>query len=198
MLVAAVVFVAVLVLGYLLITPRLSNLITSMGLPDWAAGPMGAALYGVLWLFLAGPVFVAIATTISSFAWESFSEEVESLAGLSSPGVRIGRGRVILDSLGRMMFSLLISLAALCGGPLAILLAGLVGLFEYTAPAYQRRGILFGEQRRRVLSSRDWIAFLLVSGLITIIPVVNILMLPSMVAAGTLLCAEAERRLESG
>jgi uncharacterized protein involved in cysteine biosynthesis len=65
----------------------------------------------------------------------------------------------------------------------------LIGLLDYTAPAFLRRGLTLGPQWARLRHGfdRDTAAFALVAGLLSLVPLVGVLLLPGLVAGGTLL-----------
>lgn len=192
-----IIFLAVLVLGFALWVPVAAGLATSLGLPGWLGAGLGAVLYGLLWWFAAGVVFLFFAGILSSLLWDRLSAEVESLAGVSNSRTPPGCGLQLWDTLLRLPFTFLIAAATLivgwtCLGLTGVLLAGWLSLYDYTACAYVRRHILFSRQFFRVFRNPSWPGFALASGLITLLPFVNVLLMPALVAAGTLLCADAE------
>jgi uncharacterized protein involved in cysteine biosynthesis len=53
--------------------------------------------------------------------------------------------------------------------------------------------VTLGGQFGRVFRLRGWLTFLLLGGLLTLLPFINVLLLPVMVAAGTIMVAKSER-----
>jgi uncharacterized protein involved in cysteine biosynthesis len=74
-------------------------------------------------------------------------------------------------------------------GAVGIVLVGWLGLHDFTAPASMRRGEPLWIQIRTVYQSKGWFGFLVCAGICASIPFVNIVLLPSLVAGGTLLRA---------
>ena len=92
-------------------------------------------------------------------------------------------------------FAVVLGVVALCGSPtfvIPLLVASLLSVLDATAPAFARRGVRLGLQIGRVRRLRGVVSFALVSGLIVLVPVLNVLALPILVAAGTILVADAE------
>lgn len=201
LLVSAVVFVLVVLGGYFLIVPPLSHLLTGWGMQPNASSVIGFIAYAVVWFFVAGIVFIAIASFFSSILWDRLSVEVEELvtghAVQQTPPTPV----VLMDAFMRLFLTLSMAVVALCAnvipvvGPAAV--AGFVGTLDYTANAYIRRNVLLGQQRGLVFRLPGWLGFYLVAGIITLIPVVNLFMLPVMVTAGTIMVARGEARARS-
>jgi len=78
--------------------------------------------------------------------------------------------------------------ATCTGGWLGPVLGGILSLFDFTAPYMLRRNLTFGKQWGHVFKLQGWFGFAVFGGIITLIPLVNILMLPVMVAGGTIMC----------
>lgn len=189
-------FVGLLLLGAWVVVPASAGWLTSLGATASLAKWIGWGLYLGLWVWLGGVVYLAIAGVMSSFLWDALAEAVEGTRGPLSPFVPVSAADRLADTAGRAAFSAAIALLALVAGwwcvPIAWLLAGWLGLYDYTASAYLRRGVVFRAQRRRALRCRGAGGFAAVSGLLGILPLVNVLMLPAMVAGGTLLVCENE------
>ena len=75
-------------------------------------------------------------------------------------------------------------------GPL--LIAGYVATLDVTASAFARRGFLLKAQRKRFFQLKGWPVFLLIAGVFTLLPFVNAILLPILVAAGTLMVARSK------
>jgi uncharacterized protein involved in cysteine biosynthesis len=70
--------------------------------------------------------------------------------------------------------------------------AGVLGLVEFSAPAYARRGVLYPAQLR-VLRLRAALGFGVCTGLVSLLPLIFVLAMPAMVVGGTILCREGEK-----
>ncbi len=197
MAISALILLTIMGLGYWLIVPWGDRTLTQWGLGSWVGGALLRIGYAILWWFLAGIVFAAISGLLSSFLWEKLSFEIEKEVSANPPEHRLTKGELITDTLTRGIFALAIFFFT-CGCfwlPLAgVLLAAWLCLYDYTAAPYLRRGILFPTQARRAFGVRGSATFAVASGLLTVIPLVNVLLLPGLVAGGTLMLAEHERR----
>ena len=85
-------------------------------------------------------------------------------------------------------------------GPVpGILSASIIGLLDYTSPMYAHRRKTLGPQWRDLFGSLDaqTVVFALVAGFLSLIPLMGVLMLPGMVAGGTLLFLRREQKFLS-
>lgn len=198
LLVSAGVFLLVVLAGYFLIVPPLSHLLTNWGLAPNASSVIGFLAYAVVWFFVAGIVFIAIASFFSSMLWDKLSKEVEELVVGHAVDHTPPTSVVLTDAFMRLLLTLSMAVVALCANVVPVvgpaLVAGFVGTLDYTANAYIRRNVLLGRQRGLVFRLPGWPGFYVLAGIITLVPVVNLLMLPVMVTAGTIMVAKAEAR----
>jgi uncharacterized protein involved in cysteine biosynthesis len=192
---SALLFLTIVLLGYLVLVPPLRNLLTGFGLGA-VAGAASVILYVAVWIAISGIVFLAIVSLLSSLAWEKLSYEVEVLATGSASASSPPRSQVIADSLLRTFLTLLLAGLALVSsfvlpviGPIA--LAAVAAMFDFTSAAFARRGMLLAEQRRHIRSLRGGLSFAALAGVLTLLPLVNVLMLPVLVAAGTIMVAKS-------
>lgn len=194
---SGVLFLAVLLGGYVFWLPYAGALAGRLGLPDWVGASLGTVLYAVVWWFASGVVFLFLAGILSSLLWDELSRQVElRLTGTFADRAPGCAGQA-WDTLVRLPFSAAIALGTLllgwtCLGITGVLLAGWLGVYDYSACAYVRRSILFPSQFFRVLRSPSWAGFALGSGFITLLPFVNVFLFPALVAGGTMLCLEGE------
>lgn len=197
LLVSAAVFIAIVVAGFFLVVPALANAGERwLRLDERAGGAMAAVGYGLIWWFLAGPVFTAIAGVFSSFLWEKLSLRVEQQAYGTAPEAKVPTAAIVFDSALRLMFStLMCCFTVTCGWFffLGAVFAGLLSLYDFTASAYLRRDVLFPAQMRKAFGCKGWLQFFIVCGVASLFPFINILLLPVFVAGGTLMVAETER-----
>jgi len=199
MLWSLVIFLAVLISGGFVVVPWAESLAKSWGVAEFVGGAVGVVLYVVFWWFAAGIVYLGIAGLLSSVLWDRLSLEVEELVGSPPSGKGPGCLAAFLDTLYRLPFTVVIVFLSVvlgwaCFGLVGVLLAGFLSLFDLTACAYFRRGVLFPGQWSRVFKAREWTGFALCCGVVSVIPFINVLLLPSMVAGGTLLCRDAESK----
>jgi uncharacterized protein involved in cysteine biosynthesis len=66
-----------------------------------------------------------------------------------------------------------------------VLVAGWVGVLDYTSPAFLRYNRTVGEQWPVGTKMKGWFGFQIGAGLLSLLPFVNVLMLPALVAGGT-------------
>lgn len=194
------VFAAAVFLGWWLIVPHISGLISLLGLQGFWASAIGTAAYAIALVFLSGTLYLALAGLLSSLLWDRLSAEVERELGREPPRARLSMASLVWDILLRAAFSSVIAVLAFvlgwsCLGIVAFLLAGWLGLYDYTSCAFLRRGWTFPGQFFRAFSCNGWPGFALGSGILTLIPLVNVLMLPSLVAGGTLMVLDSEKRI---
>ncbi len=196
MLASAGIFAFVLAIGYWLIVPQVRGLFNRTGLGEGVANVGATAAYLILLWFVASVLFITIAGLTSSFLWDRLSYEVERTVRPAPPKHETTWPIWVADALPRTGFATLI----FCGSvgcfwilPIGVALASWLCLYDYSACAYLRRGISFPVQFRSVFKNKGWPTFALTCGLLTLIPIVNVLLLPGLVAAGTLMVAENER-----
>jgi uncharacterized protein involved in cysteine biosynthesis len=200
MLLAAAIFLAITVLAYLWVTPIVQGWIASVGLGGQMSAILGTVAFVLFWWFISSMLFVAIAGLLSSFLWERLSHEVEAMEGLlPHHEVKLGCGAAVYDTTIRGVLSLFVAVAALllgwaCFGIVGLLLTGWLGLMDYTSCSFARRGILVDRQFAAVYRLEGWRSFLIGAGFVSFFPILNVLLLPGMVAGGTLLCAKSLAR----
>jgi CysZ protein len=190
----------------MLLLPRLAEWLGRLpGGGFWSVFGEAAAI--LLYLLLFPFVFILLGGIFFGLVFEPLSLAVERLAaepGETIPAVRLGFGTLFGDTVSRLFVNASLGLAAfivgLFLGPLApvvgVLAAATIGLLDYPSPAYLRRGHTLRPQARRLLHrlDRDTIAFGLVAGLLTLVPLIGVLLMPGLIAGGTLLA----RRREAG
>jgi uncharacterized protein involved in cysteine biosynthesis len=206
LLVGAAAFIVVTAGAYWLIVPRLNTKLDKMLHTDgiWA-GAMGwitSGLYIGLLIFTSGFLYLTLVSFFSSSLWEKLSLEVELMTTGQRVETKLPISVIVGDGFLRGSFTIGIAIACLCCGWIffgipGILLAGYVGLHDYTSAAYMRRGITFPAQMAPVGKLPARFSFLVGAGLLTLLPVVNVIMLPCLVAAGTLMVVESDKIPES-
>ena len=204
LLTALIVYVLLGITGGVLLIPRLPGW---LGLPPggggwWAAEILGTLAFVALWVLLFSFVFVLLAGMFSGLLWDKLSLAVEKIAGAdkaSPTTVPLGCGAQASDTFSRLLLNGSLGVAALVLsvvlGPIpGLLTAALVGLLDFTSPAYLRRGHTLGPQMARLLPRPDrrTVGFAFTAGLLSLVPFVGVLLMPGLVAGGTLLARRRE------
>lgn len=200
--VGALTFVAVTAGAYWLIVPglnaRIDRFLHASAFLGGLVNVLTSGLYLGLLVLASGFLYLTIASFFSASLWGRLSLEVELKQTGRRIDAKLPASEVVKDSIVRGLFACAITLLSLCCGwtffgmP-AILFAGFLGLHDYTSAAYLRRGVTFPAQMGPVRNLPGRFSFLLGAGLLTLIPIVNVLMLPCLVAGGTLMVIESER-----
>lgn len=199
LLVSLGLYLGVIIAAYLTVVPQISLWFEHWNAPRILALLGANLVYGILLFFGSGILFLALAAFCCSMLFDRLSSEVEGLIGNTVRPVRLGCGRMALDTGMRLVALCAVSLIGFgCGwlfaglGPVVV--AALFSLWDYTAPFYLRRGVTFGAQSARAFRLPGKAGFMAIGGLLSLVPIVNVLMLPAMVAGGTMLACDGERR----
>ena len=204
LLVGAIAFAAVTAGAYWLIVPRLNAQIDARlhASGAWAnvVALVTSGLYIGLLILTSGFLYLTLVSFFSASLWEKLSLEVELMQTGQRIETKLPVSAIVGDAFARGPFAIAITLVSLCCGWVffgvpALLFAGYLGLHDYTSAAYLRRGITFPGQMKPVRRLPGRFSFLLAGGLLTLVPVVNVLMLPCLVAGGTLMVVEGEEAL---
>lgn len=188
------VFLLIVLLGWFLIVPWVTHRIEDWGWAESIGWLGGSVIYIAIWFFLSGPVFLALAGLLSSILWEDLGAAVEAREFGSAATYQLTKTEWVADTIFRGIFSVVIAGLTLiigwtCVGVTGVFLAAWLGLLDYSSGAFIRRGTIFPTQNVKAWSCPGWFSFSIVAGLATLIPVVNVLLFPALVAGGTLLCA---------
>jgi uncharacterized protein involved in cysteine biosynthesis len=150
-----------------------------------------------VWFLLSPLLFTTIVSVFYGVLFETLSRAVEETVapGEPLPSHRPPILTQIQDTVGRLFFNGLITLVALALslflalGPVPwVLAAGLMGVLDFSASAFGRRGILLGGQFRALFAqTRLTLPFVLVAGLFIMLPFVGVFFLPGLAAGATLL-----------
>ena len=198
---STLIFFSVVVIGYFALVPWIQSVIEArLGPSSETTGllkSLVAIAYMAIWFFLAGFVFITITSLTSSFLWDDLSQRIEEdITGVPGRKSTLPTGRIVVDSLSRGVFSILIAIASLfCGwvlpfvGP--VLLAGWLGVLDYTSSAFLRYDRTVGQQWPVAMKMKGWFGFLVGSGLLSLLPFINVLLLPGLVAGGTVMAVRS-------
>lgn len=194
--VSALMYAVIVAIGWFLTVPLMQSQLARVGVGE-RFGAWGANLVfvAVLW-FTSTILFVTIAGLTSSFLWDRLSYEVERTVSPNPPKAAITFRHWLLDTIPRVGFATLIfCLSTGCFWllPVSVALASWLCLYDYSAAAYLRRGITFLPQFAMAPRVKGALTFSLSCGLLTLLPVVNVILLPGLVAGGTLMVAEGSR-----
>jgi len=190
----AFAYLVVIAVGWLLLVPWVTGWVERWGIAGTVGWLGGTALYVVLLVFTSGPIFLALAGILSSLLWDKLGSEVEIREFGVAAEHKLTKTEWIGDTIFRGILSLIVAtltllLGWMCFGIVAVFLAAWLGLMDYSAGSFLRRGIIYPTQNAHALSCPGWFGFSLLAGLLTLIPIANVLLFPGLVAGGTLLCA---------
>lgn len=151
----------------------------------------------ILWLVIFPFAFTALASVFFPLVYEHLSRAAEETVapGETIPDRKLSFGEAISETLGRLLFNGVVMTLALAAslflhlGPVPGILATVViALLDFTAPAFQRRGIGLGGQFRTLFPTDGaTLGFAITAALLAIIPVVGVLCFPGLAVGGTLL-----------
>jgi uncharacterized protein involved in cysteine biosynthesis len=190
-------YLVLLVGGYFLFGAFLSSVAAAFGVQPPFAWAAAGILLLVLWVFVSGPVFVGLASVASAVVWENLSLRAEGLVRSDPPRHRLSFGQLALDLILRGAVTVFLCLVVLVLGwfglgLVALAIGGWLGLSDFTAPAFARRGLVYPRQPFAALRCRGSAGFWLLAGLTSLVPVLNVLLLPVWIVAGTLMVADTE------
>lgn len=185
-----VAYVVVGVTGWFLMAPRMAEWLGEWEVVGWI---FALALYLSAFQFL----FVVLGSAFLELVFEPLSVAAEREAGGAPPSAGVPRRAIWGDSARRMGLNVSLAVATVVvgivappiGAVMAFLVAATVGVLDYTSVASVRRGVLLKAQAARLLRQPDGgtIAFGLVAGLLSLVPLVGPLAAPALVVGGTLL-----------
>ncbi len=162
----------------------------------------GLALIGA-WLLLVVYAFVAVTSVVGQPFFERISHRVDSRLGPvpqapawpwwrnAARGVGEGTRLLLLTvplSLGLFLLGLIPAVGTVLSWTLGVLLGGWFVALEFTAIPFERRGMVLGDRRRilRVRRART-LGFGAMAFVMSAVPPLAILAMPSAVAGGTML-----------
>lgn len=188
--------------GGLLLVPRLETWLSSF--PNSSLFIIAAEVLAVLlWLVLFPFLFVLLGGVLFGLVFEPLSRATEEIIlGSRAQGAKspLTGGQLFGDTVSRLALNAVLALGAfflsfVLGPVPGVLAAATIGLLDYTSPAFLRRGTTLGPQSRQLFFGRPnapTVTFGLVAGLLSLIPVVGVLLMPGLVAGGTLLVLRRE------
>lgn len=164
-------------------------------------GSIGESLLRLIawgvWFLLSPLLFTTIVSVFYGILFETLSRAVEETVapGEAIPNHRPGILSQIQDTAGRLAFNGIITLIALALsiflplGPVPwVLASGIMGILDFSASAFQRRGLLLGGQFRTLFpGAKGTLPFIIVAGLFIMLPIIGVFFLPGLAAGATLL-----------
>lgn len=197
LIVAGLVYLFLLVGGWVAFALLLSQNTRFLGLPDGVAWIFSGIFVYFIWLFVAGPVSMAVCSIVSVSQWDEVSRRVEVMYRGEAAGHKPPTGVLIWDGLLRGIFSLVLSACILLFGwvgfgLLGILLGGVLAISEFTGAALMRRGYSFPRAFFKALFLKQSFGYLFFAGLISLIPFISVIFHPALAAGATLLVLEDE------
>lgn len=203
LIVAAILFLAINIGGYYLAKPYLEYWVAQAAeklpfLKDYIS-TTAFILYRVLWFFISLPIYLAIASFCSAWLWEKISIRVEEIRFGHAAKSNLGCGMMLADAFYRLGFAFVLSVLMFVTGWLffgivGLLIAGWMGAMDYSAAAFWRRDVVGWQQGKRIRALDGWFGFVGTCGLVTVVPLVNVFLLPGLVAGGTLFCAQSDAK----
>lgn len=202
----ACAYIALGVAGAVFLFPHITEWLRGVPGGEWL-GRLGELAAVVLYLFAFPLFFTLLGGIFFGVVFERLSIAVEqTVTGTAPTPVPLRASATIGDSLARLLVNGALGLGAfLLGfalGPIpGIVAAALVGLLDYTSPAFLRRGVTLGPQTRALFSRLDapTLSFALVAGLLSLVPFLGVLLMPGLIAGGTLLvCRRAQDKADAG
>lgn len=140
---------------------------------------------------------VVLMSAFIGVIFDPLSREVErEVSGTLPPVTPMPWKVLFIDSLQRLGFNALLGILAFALGFIpvvgviaAVIIAGAIGLLDYSSVAYLRRDHLFSAQRKEIFSKLDKqsILFGVIVGLAALVPGLGLLLAPGFIAGGTLL-----------
>lgn len=196
---AAAAYVALSILGFWLFVPGIETWLRALGVQRVFGASLGTTVFVIAWVFLSGALFVGLAGWFSSLLWDRLSLEIEKLEGVDASGKGPGCLVLTMDTVARLAFSgAVVLMGFVLGfftfGIASILLCGWIGLLDFTACACLRRGIMLTGQVGKCSGLPGATGFAIAVGILSMFPLVNVVLLPGLVAGGTLLILDAEKK----
>ena len=193
-------YVALLVVLQVSIRPLVDRLAPD-SIPVLSSLPVvGGIVLFLLWLVAANFVIIAISSLFSGLLWGKLSLTVEKDIFGDAPDVALGCLPQVKDLLWRLVQAACAVVVLILFGWLGLMasavVSGFIGLVEFSAPAYARRGVVYPAQLR-VLRLRPALGFGIGAGLLSLLPFVFVFVMPALVVGATIMVRENEKALSS-
>ena len=195
---ASIAYLVTLFSGFWTVVPRMKEFAAQLGAPDALGWVTSTSLFALLWALVSGPLFLVAFCTVAVFAWDKLSKGVETAVNGTAPGGKLSFGQLIGDISLRVGFAVMAGVTIVVLGFLGLgyvgaVIAGWMMLYDLTAATYARRGLTALGQAGRVHKCRGWVGFWLSGAVVSLVPGINVLLLPVFVTGATLMVVESER-----
>ena len=174
-------------------------IIERFNLPDWMGFLGGGVVFAVAWVYASSAIFVGIAGIIAGLFAERITTAIEAARGgepLSFSHTRAAQAADTAARIGQaLVAAVVMAVAGLTPlGPVAaISLGGWLAAMEFTSSAESRRGRLLTDQALAFRRVPGGVGFMIGCGILSMLPVINALALPGMIAGGAILIQDADR-----
>lgn len=192
LLISAVIFVVLFALGFAALVPWVHKMAGLFG------GVIASVAYVVIWAYIGGGLFSAVSMMLSALLWEPLSYQVEQTVFGDAPRMTHPLTTIMLDGAIRFIHAFFV----LCSGALLsfvpflnVVFMGWLTSHDFTSVAYSRRGTFFMHQSIKLIRCKGFLTFALGSGVLMLIPILNMFALPALVAGGTLMVASADGKV---
>lgn len=151
----------------------------------------------IILFFVSGTIFFALNGILSSLLWEELSYQAELAAFGNAPREKTTFARGLADSAARLPSTIgwTVLGMALSLTPMGLGAAwpnGQLSLTDFTAPAYARRKCYYPAQKVRANRLRSARSFAWTAGFVSLIPILNLICLPGLIAGATLMVRQEE------
>lgn len=189
---AVIGYFAILFASFLWFVPWLITATSRIGMPDPAGWTTSSLIFTILAVLISGPIFLTLFTACTIPAWDILSKRAEEAVCAGAKSQKVEFSKLAVDIAFRIFFAVIVIIASLVlailgHGITASFLSGLIMIFDLSAPACYRRGVRFFGQPRLLFHQRGWIGIWIVTSAICFVPFLNLLFLPLLVVAATLL-----------
>lgn len=191
LIVTGLLYLILLVVAQVSLLPLIDQLTpSSVSMPI-----IGGIAVFLLWLVAANFFIIAITSLFSGLLWGRLSLTVEKEIFGDAPDSKLGCLPQVKDILWRLLqaaaFVVLVIAFGWLGPIAGAAAAGILGVIEFSAPAYARRGFLYPAQLR-VWKLPASYGLGIGAGLLSLLPFVFVLTMPALVVVATIMCREGE------
>lgn len=177
-----------------LMLPPVRSWLMSFGIPDWLA----TVLYFLIYSLVAGTIFIAVLSATSSFFWDTLSAETEREVTGAPLRKTPSFWSQLVQVPGRFLFGILTAICMLISGIVPVvgpvMMGGWVTMIDATASPFALRGKKLRHQLGEVPQLPEFAMTLMLAGMFSLVPIINVLVLPFFVITGTLMVLSVEGR----
>lgn len=194
---AVTLFLVSFFAGLQFVTGRFAELSEMLRIPAAIGSVTGGVLLTVLWILLSGPIFLVFFGVIAIPTWEVLSRRVERHFANVEATSYLTVWQISLDIFLRIVTAVFAMVIVLVLGFLGLSIVGtfILGfliLIDCSAPSLMRRGHSMFQHWGAVFRSPGWFSLWIAISLSSMVPILNVLLLPVFVIASTLMVLESE------